>query len=1635
MPSRSSLDSADAWLGRVLALFLWAVCCSGYLAGYPFGNPAANCFGQDSLEAAQTTAIELSTRRELFVDKYLIENLEGLSHKLHEPRATEPMEQPANDMEYGTIIHDGSLYRMYTREGRGAKFDGDDKEVTRYCESKDGIHWTKPNLGLIEIDGSKDNNVLFKEAPYCHNFAPFLDENPTAASNSRFKALAGTVKSGLVAFESADGIHWSKIQNEAVIQYTKEYAFDSQNVAFWSAYEGMYVCYFRHFLEGKLRSICRTTSKDFIHWTEPIAMRPNLPDEHLYTSLTHPYFRAPHIYIATPTRFFPNENNRTDILLMSARGDRPFDRTFRQAYLRPGLDSERWENRANYAAWHIVQTGPGEMSLYTTPFRRFTLRLDGFASVHADADPGRMTTKVFTMTGDRLVINASTSAAGYVRVELTDPNGTPIEGFRFSDCKAFVGDAIDATVAWNSKADLRSLVGKPIRARFELMDADLFALQFQADDARADDACKVDFQHDIRPFLLQRCFACHGALKQESGLRLDTAAAIRQGGDAGPVIEINESAKSTLVQRITSKDLASRMPPEGHALDGPQIQSIASWIDQGAPIPQNDQPEPDPNQHWAFQQPKRPTVPDQTDPTIHPIDAFLQNEWNTHGVQPQGQADASTRLRRLYLDLVGLPPSPQAIEGFLTDSSQAAYERIVDELLASPQYGERWARHWMDVWRYADWFGRRYVPDVWNSAPQIWRWRDWIVQSLNDDVGYDQMIREMLAADEIKPGDPQSNVATGYLIRNWYALNPNDWMRSNVEHSSKAFLGLTFHCAHCHDHKYDPITQENYFQLRAFYEPIYVRQDRLAGQADPGPFQDYEYSTLRKVQRLGRVSVYDKTTEAPTWFYTGGDERNRQSDRGSIGPNVPEFLKAAFEQPIEPVTLSPEAWYPGLHPQIIDTMRNDAEQAIREATSQHDSQQTAYASASTTDEFQANQQKSNDSVDQIEQQIRHWIEQNPDSETAAIRGEQSLLMNADEGRRMVYRAMPEIPSVEENDQIQFLVRILVDTHFNFQLTRNSSTGATATYVGFEKGAIKSYKPSSFEEFEVGRFDPNSPHPLRVQITLHPKLDQCTLTVTSEADQRMLVEGATIALNGWNPLGDPTKGILFDARPGSMALLDDWRYARGHAGPVSPDDTLNKPVVEFAFEPDQHAENSELVGRLDWTSAKDYSIAPAYSRIVRKLPSLALSKLEMELAHAKRAAERPRMALEIAQTKLAWKQAALRDLESRIEAERAKYIPELQCGPEAIDQLSKRASRDEKLAELENRRFEWLEAKKQLADVEAKPLEDAARAKELQAANVRWAKAQADLESAQQATNQQADNRQADKAERSYKPLSAQYPKTSSGRRKALAAWISSRKNPLTARVGVNHLWMRHFHQPLVKTVFDYGRNGSPPTHRELLDWLAVEWMESGWSMKHLHRMIVTSQAYQRQTTALGNPSQERDPENRWYWRMNAGRMEVEVLRDSMLQIAGKLDPQMGGQELENSEIFKTSRRTLYYSCQPEEDGKSSLGMLFDGPDASDCYRRTRTVIPQQSLALTNSPLVHDLSPWIAQRLEASMPEELRPDADRFLEVAYRAVLNRAPSDQERQMCLEYLARATDQQSQRASLIRVLLNHTDFITIR
>jgi mono/diheme cytochrome c family protein len=423
----------------------------------------------------------------------------------------------------------------------------------------------------------------------------------------------------------------------------------------------------------------------------------------------------------------------------------------------------------------------------------------------------------------------------------------------------------------------------------------------------------VDYIRDVKPILRQHCVSCHSALRQKGGLRLDHAALIRQGGDSGPAIDTT-SAESLLIGAVRGTLDTERMPLEAKPLSDEQIATLAAWVDAGAIAPDEPLPE-DPRAHWSYQKPQRAPLPTVQNGAwaAHPIDRFLSIEHERRGLSLAPAAAKNLLLRRVYLDLIGLPPSPSELAEFLADSSDNAYEQVVDRLLASPHYGERWGRHWMDVWRYSDWDG--YGAEVRESQPHIWRWRDWIIQSLNTDKPYDEMIVEMLAADEVAPLDPNALRASGFLARNWYRFNRNVWMDDTVEHTAKAFLGTTLNCARCHDHMYDPILQTDYYQFRAIFEPYSVRADRVPGEAD--------------TKKDGLARVFDSEADKPTFLFARGNEAAPDKEH-PLAPAVPAALGGEALK-FSPVPLPPTAYYPGLQSYVQQESLAEAQGAVDRA--------------------------------------------------------------------------------------------------------------------------------------------------------------------------------------------------------------------------------------------------------------------------------------------------------------------------------------------------------------------------------------------------------------------------------------------------------------------------------------------------------------------------------------------------------------------------------------------------------------------------------------------------------------------------------------------------------------------------------
>lgn len=454
---------------------------------------------------ATAAPMEIGNGAQLFVDRALIDSLDNLDLMLHSPVPREvalgfdaPWDGP--QVGYATVLQDPTgEYRLYYRGGG----DVSTREVTCLALSDDGIHWTRPELGLIEFDGSTANDIVWTgDAPSygeSHNFSPFIDTNPDAVSSERYKAVTlrhgndenGERRKMLGILGSPDGIHWHRLSEEPVI---RQGSFDSLNVAMWDPIAEQYVCYSRTGHNG-LRSIQRSLSADFRNWEPPELLEFNpTQNEQCYTNGVTLYPRSPGLWLGFPMRFVPERrevgadhretDGVSDAVFVTSRDGLHWDRTFREAFIRPGLNPASWGSaHGNQTpATGLLQTAPDELSIYwfencvdIPRLRRGTLRLDGFASLHSGADTGVMTTVPLVFDGGEMMLNVSTSAMGQVRVAILPADGEPVEGFSLDDCEPIWGDEIERPVAWTSDGNLASLAGAPVRLQFELRDADVYS--------------------------------------------------------------------------------------------------------------------------------------------------------------------------------------------------------------------------------------------------------------------------------------------------------------------------------------------------------------------------------------------------------------------------------------------------------------------------------------------------------------------------------------------------------------------------------------------------------------------------------------------------------------------------------------------------------------------------------------------------------------------------------------------------------------------------------------------------------------------------------------------------------------------------------------------------------------------------------------------------------------------------------------------------------------------------------------------------------------------------------------------------------------------------------------------------------
>lgn len=459
-------------------------------------------FALAQISAVADDAIAIGMRVEMFVDRALIERMDaGATLAIHPPIKREvvlTLDQPweSNSSAYYTVLRDGAKIRLYYRGV--TTDDASDRQTTCMAESNDGIHFTRPNLGLYEWNGSKANNIVFM-GPESAAFAPFLDTNPDARAEERYKAVAFRVfgeKGGAMALVSPDGVHWKRMQETPILPLG---AFDSLNTAFWDASAKRYRLYGRYWTGGGftgVRGIESSTSADFRTWSAPETNHyaDGVPIEHFYTNAVVPCPGAPHHLLSFPMRFVPGrkklpahkEDGVCDAVFMSSRDGVRWDRSSLQAWVRPGLDERNWTDRSNMPAWGILQTDPREFSMYISEhywwpdnrLRRLTVRRHGFGSIHAGYEKGEIVTRPLTFAGNRLLLNYSTSAAGSVQVEIQDgKTGAPLSGYELADMPPLFGDELDAVVNWKRESDLSALTGKVVRLRFVLKDADVYAFE------------------------------------------------------------------------------------------------------------------------------------------------------------------------------------------------------------------------------------------------------------------------------------------------------------------------------------------------------------------------------------------------------------------------------------------------------------------------------------------------------------------------------------------------------------------------------------------------------------------------------------------------------------------------------------------------------------------------------------------------------------------------------------------------------------------------------------------------------------------------------------------------------------------------------------------------------------------------------------------------------------------------------------------------------------------------------------------------------------------------------------------------------------------------------------------------------
>ena len=1124
----------------------------------------------------------------------------------------------------------------------------------------------------------------------------------------------------------------------------------------------------------------------------------------------------------------------------------------------------------------------------------------------------------------------------------------------------------------------------------------------------------ADFNTDIRPILVQHCLSCHGSQKQEGGLRLDQRAAAMRGGDSyTPVIVPKSSATSPLFQFVSREDADLKMPPKGPRLSAAEVQTLQEWIDAGAEWPDSAADIGQRSAHWSFQPLVRPAVPGSD--ARHAIDAFVRAKLAEQNLAPNPPADRRTLIRRLSFDLLGVPPSPEEVAAFEADTDPHAYEQLVDRYLASPQFGERAARFWLDTVRFAESDGF----ETNQPRPNAWRYRDYVIDSFNRDLPYDQFVKQQLAGDQLGAG-----VATGFLVGGAMDLvkSPDpiltaqqraDELHDMVSTTGSVFLGLTVGCARCHSHKFDPIPQTDYYAMKAVFEGVmHGDREMTIGQPAESEKKAAELNEqlaaieaqLREFEPLAslRETLFVKPTDQertvhlhaqPAPAIAKGTQRGASLDPG-VGSHWPNLSAGYLYWKLPPQT-DAFAWKPKLSGTYRFWTSWGCGHVAHSTEARYllDRDGDLQTTEDQREILRANHQRFADGSDLIPEQPL-WsglkdagvVELLPESVVLLRAGDDEKYVAADVA---VFQAVSPAASPEDRPAL----RVPVSRDLNVE----RFAPVRARHLRFTVLATSDVEPC-IDELEVFASAKREGEAPAEPLPPNDALPQARL-------------GGSLALPNIALASLGTKATASGTYPNSdihkLEHLNDGIYGNAKSW-ISNEKGRGWVQLEFT-EPRE-------ISEVRWS--RDRATPPQYADRVATQYTIETSLDGQTWTAVASSGDRLPYGMTVPGGRLIRAEGA--DAQLRF-----------------ADLQTRRATLAKELAPL-------IEKPKAYAGqfVNPGPTYRLNRGDVSQPKEVVAPASLSELGT----------------------PVTLPADTPEPQRRLALAEWMVSPDNPLTARVIVNRLWLQHFGEGIVDTPSDLGANGGKPTHPELLNWLACELREPTsvafssakgrsfaeqkttlpWSLKHIHRLICLSETY-RQSSAPREDGVAVDAASRLLWRYPPRRLEAEAIRDAILTVSGNLDLTPGGPGFDLFEantnyvkVYNSKRdfvrddfRRMVYQSKPRMQLEDTFG-TFDCPDAGQVTpKRTSSTTALQALSLLNSPFLLQQSLAFAERVEESAGRQAGSlsHAER-VDRAFLLAFGRPATPDERVAAVKLV-----EQHGLPMLCRALYNTHEFVTVR